>query len=466
MGDIRWWHWATRNGARLCVALVIVGVAHDARCQPGQSTQAALPATSEEWAARIMERHRSVISQTVRVDVADGTATRSSTIVVRVAPRGVAGGPCVRLDMGNLIVYADNTRAVAVHAENPDVFVEHRFASGLSALSLRAWLPPVPVPQVEWALEPESPRDSGMMWPLWGLGECERQGEGKFVPALSESAPSKLAPGVPAEQAAQGAQAGLWAITLQCDGVIREVVFDERGVLRRVRGVSGADVPGVSIECGDIEAGEPATWAIDTSAREMVASLTDLRAKPADVVAGDRVPSLALVTRAMEGFGIVEHFKSVQELAPQPSGPAFAALLLHTPGSSHERQLSAATRALEGLVREYSNQRMSGLPRAPRLWAKEVFVLELADVTPQRIRTLVGEKPAAKPNEGGTPSLAEPLFSTAGSGAFSRIAPGATAAIIVLDDEQRLRGVVRLDQRLIDDGVIRDEVWRLLSDAK
>jgi hypothetical protein len=119
--------------------------------------------------------------------------------------------------------------------------------------------------------------------------------------------------------------------------------------------------------------------------------------------------------------------------------------------------LAQAVRGLDGLVREFSIQRMQGIRNSPRLEAHEVAVLELGEVSAQRVAEL------SRLQTVGADSMGERLFSTTGRAVFRRIAPQAVAAILVLDEHQRIAGVVRLDGRMVDADTISGEVRRIIS---
>jgi hypothetical protein len=392
----------------------------------------------DPWPGVAAHYQHGVIGEKVTYRAVDaGGAERSSTVLLRL-DHDQPAAPAIRLDLGNLVVYADRTRIVAAHAGNPGTYLERTVENGLSPRAFEDALPPLVLPQLGWAFS--SPH-ADAWWDIFGVGRVQM--------ILDESA---------------GLDANVLKV-LQHSGAARLEALSLRPARSNLalasmkvaypHGSLTLDLTSEDLAPADI--GDASTWVINTDKRTRVESLTDLKPLPGEVAVGDACPPLGLVTSRIEGWSFADAVKRLQGQNPQPPGPAWVALLVRVPSGPAPAVVPQAVRGLDGLVREFSIQRMQGLRGSPRLEAHEVLVLELGEVNAQRVAELSREQVA------GADSIAERLFSTTGKATFWRIAPEAAAAVIVLDERQRIAGLVRLDGRLVDAGTIAAEVRRIIS---
>lgn len=394
------------------------------------------------WDRVASHYRRETIAERVTFTAKSPASERASTVIMRVSHRG-ATAPIIRLDLGNLIIWADNTRIVGTHASNPNSYFETTLPAGLSPEAIQDHLPPLIMPQLGWAITTDAPIDD--WWPVLG---AERV---RIAPELPPAGDNHD-------------ELALSVVETTGQPRIDSITISQSGGLRRAMltypGAEGSTLQLIAEALPTEESTQPESWAVPTSGRTRVERLSDLRPAPRDVEVGDACPALSLVTQKVEGWSFANAVKHLQSLNPQPSGPVWVALLVRLPSTNESAVTLHAARALDTLSREYSIQRMQGLRNSPRVEAHDVIVLELGDVTPQRIAEL------SKPIIPGTESLAPRLFSTAGVATFHRVAPGAAQAILILDEHQRLAGVVPLDGRLIDAQTIAAEVRRIVSTSE
>ncbi|MFO0831766.1 MAG: hypothetical protein U0637_07960 [Phycisphaerales bacterium] len=403
------------------------------------TTLLSLPAP-DTWDQVAQHYRRGSFGEKISYHAAGANTDRSSTVVLRVSHEG-PNAPVIRLDLGNLIIWADNTRLVASHAGNPKAYFEQTLTGGLTADALQSTLPPLVMPQLGWAVSKDAPAEG--WWNCMGVGQVH-VGESRTEGAV-----------IPLDVTDVRGPAHVDALTVRRDAT--GLALDTLTLTYPGEPATTLEVRADGLQSSEL--GGSSTWGVDTAGRTRVERLTDLKPIPGEVTVGESSPPLSLFTGQVVGWSFADAVRQLRALNPQPPGPAWIVLLVEAPEAApaHAGVVAQAARGLDALVREFSIQRMQGVRNAPRLEGHEVAVLELGEVNAQRVAEL------AKARTPGTDSLGERLVSTAGRDAFHRVAPGAAAAIIVLDEQQRVAGVVRLDGRMVDAETISQEVRRTIS---
>lgn len=92
--------------------------------------------------------HKRPIVESVEVEARTPSDRRKETYTFRASAKGE-----IRLDLGDLILWTDGPRLLAVHRLNAGTYFEAELDPADRAASVRAALPPLPVPQLDLALQ-------------------------------------------------------------------------------------------------------------------------------------------------------------------------------------------------------------------------------------------------------------------------------------------------------------------------
>ncbi len=402
--------------------------------QPASTPPPTDPAQVATAVARMLGAYRfGAIAERVSLTATDAQRTLTSDITLRVD----AGDPRtqrprrLRLDMGRLVIFAQDDRLIAVHTQNDEQFFEAPLSAGLTAAALEAALPQIPLPQLGFALDPSPTEQLAIMpaMPVTGAG------------TVTWSAAQPLT-GAAADITIQ--------LTTNADSRLTAYTITSPTLTLRAT-VEPLATP---------DAKRPDLWAIDITNRAPVKRLTDLRPLPGDVAIGDRVPTLGMHRHDLSGWSLTDALRSLAEEPPKANAMTAAALVCVLPGEQVPvAGVLAARRALDNLSREFANQRTAGITTAPRLLVLSVGVLELDQITPAFI---ANARQRLGPVSEDTPLF---LWTSAGRSALRRIAPGTTGAVVlIIDGESRLRAVLPLDNTLVDEMTIAREVRAIVSE--
>lgn len=326
------------------------------------------------------------------------------------ADKGLVG--VVRLDLGqSLIVSASGDRLRAAHAANPRTYVEQSLPGGLDASSILAAMPALPLPQLCLALDGDA---ASLRERFRGMHARVDAKSGRFA-------------------------------ELRWTGASGETVR-----ARARASIVEADA-------------SPSTWMLDAAGRDRVPQWSDLAPLPPAVSVGDRVPAMGLFDDAWAGWEWESSLAEIAAKPPQPSGAACAVMvtaLVGDPLSSDElTALRTATRAAGNVERDLEIARLTGKVASPRAMVSLVGVIEVADVGPAivaRVRNHLA---------GAGVDAARLKWTSIGRDALHRIVPDAKVAILVIDADRVLRGVVRVDDRLVDVATLEREVREILDRA-
>jgi hypothetical protein len=397
---------------------------------PAPTSDAPAPVAPEEWIQRMTAAYRAGPMVEHVTFASAGGATARTDAWVRVdagspddAPPRVAR---LRLDAGRAIIWAQGDRVVFTHADNPTTYAERVVAGGFSSGLLRE-LPQSPLPQIGLALADDLPH--------WD----PRRVRWSHAAVTNDAATLE---GTLEQQ----------RVRLVLDAATARIKSFE---FKLAQGQTLA----ATVTRHPPE--DPQTWPVSITGRAKVASPADLRALPRPIEPGQAAPTLGLMTKDLSGWSLVEN---LSEAKPRGASAAIGALVL-VGAASDPAQVDLALRAHRAsmrLARELDAQLAQGLPATPKLIARMVGVLELRDVSRERIALLDAQWRAAATARGGpAPDL---LWTGGGIETLRQLAPAQTIALALIDDRQALLGVVTLEGRLLDESAIADEVRAMLRE--
>lgn len=426
------------SSASIAQSSALMGLARFGQVAPetGASPAIAQPdiASPQDWIDRLTKSYRSgPIVEHIAFEGAGPAGMRSDAWLRVDAGSDSDALPRVarvRLDAGRAIVWAQGDRVVLAHADNPTTYAERVVAGGLAAGLLRE-LPQTPLPQI-------------------GLAFTEVDQSPRWDPRRVRWSGAALA----------------------ADAVTLEGTLEQQRVLLRLDPAT-AHLLSFELELAQGQtlratvtrhpAEDPQAWPIALDTRRKVNSPADLRALPRTIEPGQAAPALGLMTRDLSGWSLVDNLAEAAKTARGASVVAGALVLASA--SSDPAQIELALRAHRGaarLAREFDAQLAQGLPRTPKLVPAIVGVLELQDVSRERIASIDARWRAAATAKGG----AEPqlLWTSGGIQSLRQLAPAQTVALVLIDDGQALLGVITLEGRLLDEVAIAEEIRALLRE--
>jgi hypothetical protein len=366
---------------------------------------------------------------TMTVTTADGEQRRS-TILLRI-DSGSEVPPLrtrrVALDLNRLQISADNTAITAVTPREASLYYRSPVAAPLSLDQLWNAVPPVPLPQFEWALG-EGSHNMGrvitaVLQTSW-VGVQHTRDLGVIF--------TGAAPGGPAR--AQFTREGrLIALTLPISKT--------------------GDVIDLKVT-SEPPNGE---WAIDTSDRLPVPSLADLRPRPPELQPGARLPALSLMNKELDSWSLQDELDRVpvRELA---DAPVFGVIVAYRPaGQTAQQDAEVGARAVSIVRRNLVHSQPDPTRRA-RIVPIIVGFLDLPDMTRAKLTALDAHW-STLPGE-----PAPRYFSPTGAAEMNRLAHTQNAAVLVVDSTQKILAALDLDSRP-DAETIAQEVEAIIDSA-
>lgn len=397
---------------------------------------AAQPTVSSRQAIeRLCASHRAgPVAQVVRIrTVSPAGKERTSRVTVRTT----AEPPTIGLSLGrSLRVWARGEELLAETPRNKLVYFETPLPEGVSARSLRGTIRAVPVPQIDLALGAGPVRSDGP----WTIS---------------------LAPFGVLTLADQAEEAGAdWIVAAAGPSGPAEIRIDKAtGLLKRISGSSpSAEGPvRVDLVCQPLGSDE-AEWVLTREGRTRVSTLAELKTADAEVGPGAALPNLGLMTPALIAFSWRDARDSL--LAGRPLAPdtrVLTALVLFRAGSPEGSDGAVrAAGVLHAARKDMDRRRFIGEAGLPVLVARPVAVLELSEFMPARPRELAAEWEL----------LGEALlWTTSGQAMIDRFSPGSPGVVVLVDDDQIIRGVAALDPGGQDVDAVLAEVRALVEET-
>lgn len=387
--------------SRLLVSCVAMGaVATGVRAQDLPAPKAADPLE------RLVEAYRAgPIGERVAVTYGvPGGAEVHSVVTVRLdAGSADSAHPRparLRLTLGRLEVYAEGEAMCAVLRGESRTCFESTRAPRLTPGSLRGALPPLPLPQLHWALGDEAARSS--VHP-YGLATTP-----------------------------DGADADGTLRFRASDGVVL-VRTDGRSGRAKSIVWNGGDASVLRLEFAPMEAGEPAGWAIDLKGRTRVPTLAELQSRAPVSPVGVRMPELGLVDAELRNVTGAELRGQASRSGASGGGPVvLMAYMANADGSPSEAIGRDAAAALDAAGR---------VPETGLLVA--VGALPEGTLKPEKL----GESAAAVAALPGEAAKVRVLFSPSARGFMEKWEPGAGVLLLVVRADGAVGGLVECDGR-------------------
>lgn len=361
------------------------------------------------------------VADEVLVTIRAGGQERQETIRVSLQARRIQPPtePRFLLDLGRLRLSAIPGLAVAAQPSDSTTCVAWPFEGDPTPDDLARVLPPLPLPQLAIAFG----RDDALASPT------------PYTPGVTWTSASATDAGAHPTSTLVGHSAA---------GPITMTMDARTGRLRELVAELASDPQPVTIElaCRAIDPGDPGAWPIDPAGRERLASLADLGRPRPLITPGRPIPDLPIST--LDG---------TEWSFPESAAPTLI-LFFRVPADADraaaiDLRVQTVMRALAGFAEPVaSGASPAGAPPAQPESIIVVAVFRLPDATRERLDALPARRPV-------------PLFTTAASATIDRFAPGADAALVVMDPDRTLRAAVPLDGR--DPASVAAEIDTLLK---
>lgn len=394
------------------------------------------------------------IAERVTIAKRRGDVTLFDELTVRVHRDGEKR--TLRIELPSLTIYAesrpadDNSRSdgtiahegriVVVHNQNPAIAFVASIDEPITPALLRRHLRPIPAPAIDLAMGDATNGEF-----LASRVQAWRVDEGRPVLDLAGT------PDAPDSQA----MIDLDPATSRARTVTITPSSSDSGTARRRPDWT------LDLRIDPIDPGEPASWAIDLSSREVVPSLAMLRPFPAPFPLAEPFPITTFQTANMLPWSVERALEP--DPLPRRVQERYLALVVHAlPDDPLERADSmqrtiAALTACER-VRTHLAQRSlapEGLgPRRAlvRLRAHPVVCLEAPQARREIIREHERTLAVAPPPE----SPAELLWTGSPWSCLRRLHASAPVAIALLDEQTRLVRVIAINKGAPPDAIARD----------
>jgi hypothetical protein len=344
----------------------------------------------------------------------------------------------LRLELGRLTVYADDSNLSVVNSQDPATIFTAALPEGLTLSALRGVLPPIPLPQLAWALEdPKTATDPGAAVP--GAGPIT------WAPLTTETRTHVL------------------TFRGEAPGGAVSLSIDPNGELVAMSGPYGPkgaqDYARLDIEVIRVPAAEITPvdqWTITTAGRVPVGFLAELRGKAPEIVTGDRMPALSLMNVDMSAASLQGLLTPRQE-GPLPSTrPSFGALIVYrAQGSAPSDGALAGVRAV-GELKSQVASRWADVAKRPRVNPLVIACLDLQECTRSHLAEIDHGWAAGSPGR---------VYSPSGSAILSRLANHGASALIIVDSELTVLKAIPLDGRAEEDAGVAQEAAKAIADA-
>lgn len=411
--------------------IVAWALAAPAWAQPTVGTDPA-PMGVEETIARVRSAYRdgpTAERVVVRVTARSGRSSGS-----RVAVR-LSGGesPSVRLDLGDLQVFAGEGVIRAAHRAESRLYAEWPLDGPLDLARLSRRLPPILLPQLSIALG----NDPSLSRPFAPLPSVlwERVEAGNRTGAAGRVTLHGSGPGIRARLTLDVRTGRLWRAVAELD--------------------EPADVARVELHCTPLDPGDPASWRIPTLDRERVEDLTLLRPRPAEINPGDPVGDLRLFDADLARWSPPPDARAVVLLAFRRSNGMAG-------GADTQADVEAGLLALAPLAREWNQTIPGGLGcRAVAVYDADAFDRESFAAL-----DALWSPAVSLATDGIRAETGYVLWSGGGARWMARFRPGYHSALIVLKPGEGgliLAAAIPLDGRSEDPEGITEELRAALT---
>lgn len=374
--------------------------------------------------------HRGPVADRVQIRVVPKNGNeRRATALLRL-DRGDAAGfrpRQLRLELGSLLIHADHAMLLAISRLEQRSCFETELAAGLKPEQLAGVMPPLPLPQIEIAFGD----DAKLQRPLLYVRDVTWNGiESKTL----ANKPMYLVKGT--------SRAG--EVTVMIDQVTGRL----RQFTAEITAAGSEGQMRLEVSSTPLDAGDPQTWPLNSADRERVAALDLLGPRAGDLTIGQRFPALPILDATLAPFTPSDVFA----LANPPGALVLVAFRPSTDTDESRLILAdakAGIAALQGLG-------IKGAKGVSPLAIRPLAVLEGEEFAVERLAAWTARWDHVDQKQLGQKFGS--MLSTSSSGiSLDRFGPGLSAALIIIGSDQRVLGVVPLDGRVDDEGVIRRE---------
>ncbi|QQS09780.1 MAG: hypothetical protein IPK69_03940 [Phycisphaerales bacterium] len=356
---------------------------------------------------------------------------RLTSILVRLDPGtpdtidpSLARAPSIRLELERIQVWMDTTSLRAISRLSARHGYEHARSSRVDAAAVREAMPPVPIPQINWA-----------------LADGTHAGDDAILP------PFALHAAWTASEPADRNQIALIGTTpAPSNGIIQlRLVVDTRTWRARALSLSWPDARTLELSIIPMPITDPSTWGIDLSGRTRVESLAALERTRAEIEPGDPFPAITIFTPDLAAWNITQALAALTGSTPD-SGPTHACLVLfRTDQPTRAREIHQdATAAVEGAMGVIDQMWDASKGPKPTLVVRAVGVMGLDPFDPEKLHADSMKwwdgLPAADRRDEQIP-----LWSTAGWRAIERLDASSNVTTVVINAQNKIVGVLPSD---------------------
>lgn len=417
------------------VIFIVLALAAAGFAQPPKPSPEPIPAEAiiEDLASAYSQVTAEEVQVRFRAPQGSGLPERTDRFTIRIDPGDGAARPRrILLELGNLRAYFASGKMTAVNSSAPDKFLERAYQEPLTPARLAEMLPPLNVPQLALACG----KDPQLKSPIPALTGVNWKG----------SAPDESAR--PVTVAMQGdSPSGSIEVTVN----VKTARLVRLAATIRNRAAEGT----LELQCRPLDPGNAADWAINTEGRKSVASLQELHPSPRPMQplqAGQLVPPLTFSRVDLSALSLGE--------AMDAAKPQSAAILFIRPMPAERTDaIMKDARAGAGALRMLHDGKLPPAaapdPQPPRFVTIAALCLDLQDFSKSRWQQL--RSAWSPPSSFGGDDLLWVQNSP-----IDRFTPGAAAAIVVIQPDRTLAGVVPLDGRAEEINAIAAELLALL----
>lgn len=360
------------------------------------------------------------------------------------AANALPSRPAVRLELDSLTIVATPSRLTATNSAAPELAYDIALDATRPLIDqLRELLPALPFPQLHLALEPEGVD-------AWGRAmHAIAPNVENTAPKITSTDPttgviefSSSQPG--SEENPPSSELPPASFTVK--------YLPERGAFIELtaRDTFGTAPGTLRITCKPLDPPAPDAFTLNIANRQRVDSLARLRPPEPEIKPGMRLPALGLVDDALALWSPQAAFDA--QRTPLNTPVRLALVFYNATDQSDEASPTQADDAFDALLlarglsdkyrRDSVNSDRTPQPEdpepLPRVGVVPVAVFDIAAFDPEAVR-----EEAIAWSELGTPGA----FTSAGPTLLKRFNPSGGVAVVVIDDNQIVRGVVPWDGR-------------------
>lgn len=345
----------------------------------------------------------------------DHKRSRPASLILRLDAHEAGAPPRFRIDFDAsdtvpslIVVYADGTLTAANSNNENDRWIIDNAGPGLA--SILAHLPPLPIPELHLALDPESRFDQPTPYTpdaVWFAAEHAPQEAVRARDTIILRGASAAGP----------VEASFDASTLRLISFHAEV---QKGVT-------------LDIAVKAIDPGDPSGWSITTAGRRKVDNLSDLTPQRGPIPPGDFVPDISCTHADGSAWSLHQALAALPAAAPDAPHTAVAIIFFRAPGDP------AALAGAEASARLALTAIKLATDPTITVDTHLIAALDLAAYGEQW--PALQQRWGTEAAQGLAPGWATP------STTINRFTPDAQASLVLIAPDRRLLSVTPLDSR-------------------